>query len=153
MRGWRPVVDGHAGVRHLKDGQPLLTNLKTYVLDGGKQSSNYFFSLAKDNRGQWWFGNRGKGLYTLEHNTLKFYPRMQNTADPSIYDVYALLPVGDDLWVGSGMGISILHQDGSIKRITMADATTPYMRWPAGAVKKCGHRATTAWWLSPPTGT
>ena len=104
-----------------KDGQPLLTNLKTYVLDGGKQSSNYFFSLAKDNRGQWWFGNRGKGLYTLEHNTLKSYPRMQDTADPSINDVYTLLPVGDDLWVGSGMGISILHQDGSIKRITMAD--------------------------------
>ena len=61
------------------------------------------------------------GLYSLEHDTLKHHPPVQATVNPCINDVYTLLPVGDDLWVGTGFGIYILHKNGSARHITMAD--------------------------------
>lgn len=105
----------------VENGQPRLTNMKRYVLDGGKGSSNYFFCLTCDEQGRWWFGNRGKGLYTFEKGQLKYMAPSQTTNDPSINDVFALQAVGDNLWIGTGMGIFIRNKQGKSHHLTTAN--------------------------------
>lgn len=105
----------------VENGQPRLTNMRRYVVDGGKGSSNYFFCLTHDELGRWWFGNRGKGLYTFDNNQLKPVPPTLQTQDPSVNDVFALLAVGDNLWIGTGMGILIRDKHGRTRRLSTAD--------------------------------
>ena len=105
----------------VENGQPRLTHIKRYVLDGGKGSSNYFFCLTCDEQGQWWFGNRGKGLYTFENERLKYVAPAQTTDDPSVNDVFALQAVDDNLWIGTGMGIFIRDKQGHSRRLSTAD--------------------------------
>lgn len=104
----------------MENGQPRLTNLRQYSLDNGNGPSNYFFCLTYDKQGRWWFGNRGKGLYTLEHNQLQHVPTLK-TQDPSVNDVFALLTMGDDLWIGTGMGIFIRNKQGHCRRLSTAN--------------------------------
>ena len=105
----------------IENGRPRLSNMRRYMLDGGKGSSNYFFCLTCDEQGRWWFGNRGKGLYTFEHGQLKHVAPNIQTQDPSVNDVFALQAVGDNLWIGTGMGILIRDKHGRTRRISMAD--------------------------------
>ena len=102
----------------IENGQPRLTNMKRYVLDGGKGSSNYFFCLTCDEQGRWWFGNRGKGLYTLEKGQLRHVAPTQPTDDPSVNDIFALQAVGEQLWIGTGMGIFIRDKHGRSQRLS-----------------------------------
>jgi len=105
----------------VENGQPRLTNMRRYVVDGGKGSSNYFFCLTCDEQGRWWFGNRGKGLYTFENGQLTYVSPNLDTKDPSINDVYALQAVGHQLWIGTGMGIFIRDKQGKSRRLSTAD--------------------------------
>jgi len=104
----------------MENGLPRLTNMRQYSLDDGKGPSNYFFCLTYDQRGRWWFGNRGMGLYTLENDQLRHIPTLK-TQDPSINDVFAMQAVGDNLWIGTGMGICILDKNRKSRRLSTTD--------------------------------
>ncbi len=91
---------------------PQLVNTRHYIVDNGKISSNYFISMVRDKKGRWFFGNRGKGIFTIENDQLVSIPRWEKKYDnPLFYDIYALLPVGDDLWIGTGGGILVCRND------------------------------------------
>ena len=45
----------------------------------------------------------------------------QTTNDPSINDVFALQAVGDNLWIGTGMGIFIRNKQGKSHHLTTAN--------------------------------
>ena len=100
--------------------QPRLTNIRNYVLDNGKLSSNYFFCLTRDSRGNWWFGNRGKGLFLLDKVQLKHIQPDEAYTNPCINDVFSLLPVGDHLWIGSGCGIIISDKNGRSRLVDIS---------------------------------
>ena len=92
--------------------QPRLVNIRQYILDGGHVSSNYFFGLSHDDKGRVWLANRGKGVYLIENGRLRSVPFRKAYSNKAIYDVFAVLPVGRDLWIGTGAGIVIQRHDG-----------------------------------------
>lgn len=99
------------------NGQPILSNIKQFIVDEGRLSSNMFFCLARDKQGTWWFGNRDEGLFTIINNRLASIP-----FDPELFrnhtisNLTALHPVEDDIWIGTGDGIVIQGREG-IKNI------------------------------------
>ena len=96
---------------------PQLSDVKRYCLDGGNMSSNYFFCMAEDCQGRLLFGNRGKGLYKLEHDLLKHVPFGDTEQTPNLNDVFALKNIEGRLWIGTSAGIIILNADNSTKHI------------------------------------
>ncbi len=101
--------------------QPRLTDIRQYTLDDGKRSSNYFFGMTHDDKGQLWFANRGKGVVTLKDGKLVHVPPTNKYTDQGVYDVFAVLWVDGDLWVGTGCGLGIMHKDGSGTFLTTQD--------------------------------
>ncbi len=102
-------------------GQPHLTNIKNYLLDNGKISSNYFFCIAHDKNGKWWCGNRGKGLFQIDQNEkLKHIELSPNFTNPCINDIFSLLPIDDNLWIGTGCGIVVVDNQGNMQLIDIS---------------------------------
>ena len=100
------------------ESQPRLGNFRHYILDGGKQSSNYFFGMTHDDQGQLWFANRGKGVFTIKNDKLVHVPPKDQFTNKSLNDAFAVLWVDGDLWVGTGCGIVIKHKDGTESYLT-----------------------------------
>lgn len=103
------------------DGIPRLTNVRRYVLDEGKLSSNYFFGLGHNGKGDVWFANRGMGVCRVKDGQLQRIHYYKTYIDGSVNDVFAVQPVGDDLWIGTGAGIIVQKADGEEMHLTMAD--------------------------------
>ncbi|MCR5269909.1 MAG: helix-turn-helix domain-containing protein [Prevotella sp.] len=100
-----------------KNGQPELSDVKSYRLDGGSMSSNYFFCMAEGPQGYLLFGNRGKGLYKLKGDILEHVPFGDTEKTPNINDVFALRNIANNLWIGTSAGIIILDHKGTVKHI------------------------------------
>lgn len=100
-------------------GIPRLTNIQNYVIENGKLSSNYFFCLTHDTHGNWWFGNRGKGLFLFKDGCLKHIQLDKKYKNPYINDVFSLLSVGEHLWIGTECGIIVTNKKGATKLIDM----------------------------------
>lgn len=100
---------------------PRITELQRYALDGGKRSSNYFFGIAHDGEGKVWLANRGLGVFAITNGRLTHVPYRNSYEDRSVNDVFAVLPVGGDLWIGTGNGIIIQHADGRETHLTTVD--------------------------------
>ena len=114
MGVYRAIISGTAD-------HPQLTDMRHYVLDGGKKSSNYFFSMASaSNGGPLYFGNRGMGLYVMQDDILKWIkPEVEVDDDNGLADIFAVLPTTDGLWIGTGCGLSFRSNDGHIEFYTM----------------------------------
>lgn len=87
---------------------PRLTSMHHYVIDGGKKTSNYFFSMASSpNGGKLYFGNRGMGLYYLQNDILKWVkPDVESDDDIGLQDIFAIHPTKEGVWVGTNSGLS-----------------------------------------------
>ncbi len=98
--------------------QPRLTNIRHYTLDGGRKSSNYFFDMTNDDEGNLWFANRGQGVCTLRDGKLEKVPYSNTYENKNVEDVFAVLSLNGELWIGTGYGIIIKHKDGKESFIT-----------------------------------
>ena len=106
MGVYRAIIGG-------TEGQPRLTDMKRYVLDGGKKTSNYFFSMASVPGGPLYLGNRGKGLFVLQNDQLTWVkPVVQLPNDAGLEDIFAVLPTREGLWIGTGVGLSFRPNRG-----------------------------------------
>ena len=98
-----------------RDGS--ITSMKQYTVDDGKFASYYFFTLSVDSDGEPVFGNRGLGVFMLDHqaDTLKLLP-LRNTYDTkTVSDVFAVVRQGSKMWLGTGHGL--LEQTADSERL------------------------------------
>ena len=107
MGVYRAIISG-------TDAHPQLSDMRRYVLDGGKNASNYFFCMGSTpDGGPLYFGNRGRGLYALQDDMLKWVqPEAVMPNETGLLDVYAVLPTQEGLWVGTGRGLSFRPKYG-----------------------------------------
>ena len=84
---------------------PLLTDIKRYTIDNGNFSSNYFFTMYCDERGDLYFGNRGYGTFRMKDGQLESVPLKNNYKDKTANDVFAILKKDDTLWLGTSYGL------------------------------------------------
>lgn len=108
MGVYRGIVRGEAP-------QLQLTDVKRFLLDGGQKSSNYFFSMAIGDDGLVYLGNRGKGLFVVDNDKLKYVKPLVGSHSLSLNDVFAILPTNKGVWIGTGDGLSFRGKNGELK--------------------------------------
>lgn len=89
---------------------PQLTGMEHYTIDNGNFSSNYFFSLCRD-EGTMIFGNRGYGAFRVEDGSLRPIVLHDQHADKTVNDVFAIAKQGGSLWLGTGHGVICHNAD------------------------------------------
>lgn len=90
---------------------PMLTDIKRYTIDNGNFSSNYFFTMYCDHRGELYFGNRGYGTFRMEHEKLQPVPLKNNYKDKTANDVFSIIKKNNTLWLGTSYGL--IKQDAT----------------------------------------
>lgn len=84
---------------------PQLTDIKRYTIDNGNFSSNYFFTMYRDERGELYFGNRGYGTFHMKDGLLEAVPLKNNYKDKTANDVFAIIKDNDTLYLGTSYGL------------------------------------------------
>lgn len=84
---------------------PQLTDIKRYTIDNSNFSSNYFFTMYHDERGELYFGNRGYGTFRMKGGLLEPVPLKNNYKDKTANDVFAIIKDNDTLWLGTSYGL------------------------------------------------
>lgn len=85
-------------------GSPVITSTKLYTFNNGNRTSNFFFKLAADRRGNIFAANRGHGTFRISPNGMTGIT-LDETVNRGINDVFAVA-VGDSaLWIGTAAGI------------------------------------------------
>lgn len=98
---------------------PELTIVKQFVFDNGKRSSNYFFTISKENDSTLWFGNRGYGAYKLNTLTEEFnILTLDEKGDsPTLNDVFSIHQNKDAYWIGTSYGLVRMDNANNNKQI------------------------------------
>lgn len=91
---------------------PVVENVKRFTLDGGRISSNAFFSLSVGEEGRLLFCNRGSGVYEIEGDSLKPIPLKNDFGSNIVKDVFEAIQEKDVLWLGTGDGLLKSAPDG-----------------------------------------
>lgn len=91
---------------------PTLSDIKIYSLDNGEFSSNQFFSITIDEKGDLLFCNRGRGMYHLKNDSLCSIPLRGKYSTNAIYDVFDAIKSDSILWLGTGNGLLKMDKDG-----------------------------------------
>lgn len=93
---------------------PELTILKHFIFDKGKQSSNYFFTIHKENDSTLWFGNRGSGAYKLNTLTeeLDILTLNEEGDSQTLNDVFSIYQNKDGYWIGTSYGLVKMNSSG-----------------------------------------
>lgn len=104
------IIKAHIGG---STDNPELTILKHFVFDKGKQLSNFFFTIYKENDSTLWFGNRGYGTYKLNTLTDEFNIQTLNEKDdsPTLNDVFSIHKNKDGYWIGTSFGLVKMNND------------------------------------------
>jgi len=86
---------------------PVITDEKSFLFDGGKFSSNYFFTAYKENDSIVWFGNRGYGAYKVNHITeeVETFPFDHDDTNQTLNDVFSIIKNNDGYWFGTSYGL------------------------------------------------
>lgn len=93
--------------------EPHLEQMKHYVLENGQKTSNHFFSITNATEGPLFLGNRGKGLYMMQHDRLvHISPEIGTDTPVGLSDIYAILSTKQGTWVGTGCGLVFRTNDG-----------------------------------------
>ena len=117
MGVYRGIVSGQAP--HLK-----LTNVKRFLLDGGQKSSNYFYSIAIGQDGLIYLGNRGKGLFIVDNDQLRYVAPEIDRQSLNLNDIFAILPTSKGVWVGTGGGLNYRSNEGKQRFYDMENNLT-----------------------------
>ncbi len=92
---------------------PVVTVRKTYTLDGGDISSNYFFSLSSTPEGRLLFANRGQGVFAVEGDSLSRQVRLKGEYDSNaVMDVFTVVDEDSVMWLGTGHGLMKVTSEG-----------------------------------------
>lgn len=110
-------------------------SFKTYHLDPDKKigiHSNLIFDIAEDEDGNLWIATSDAGICKFDVQKEKF-TSYRNTPGNSNFlrtnQITQILPHGDEVWIGSGLGIDILHfEEGSAKIKRITPGNTPKLR-------------------------
>ena len=84
---------------------PVLTDVKKYILDNGAVSSNQFFSITRDASGNLYFSNRGKGVFRYSNGKMTSIPLKNRYDTNGVRDVFDAVADRNALWVGTGKGL------------------------------------------------
>lgn len=84
---------------------PVLTDVKKYILDNGAVSSNQFFSITHDASGNLYFSNRGKGVFRYSNGKMTSIPLKNRYDTNGVRDVFDAVADRNALWVGTGKGL------------------------------------------------
>lgn len=84
---------------------PEVSVIKSYTLDNGNISSNYFFSMTSDPHGGLLFANRGMGAYILHQDSLVNVTLKNKYDSNAVNDVFAIVSDGAVKWLGTGHGL------------------------------------------------
>lgn len=84
---------------------PVLKDITKYTINNGAITHNYFFAMTHDEAGNFWFGNRGNGIFRLADGGLQPIPLHSDYPSNTINDVFSIEVTGDTLWVGTGNGL------------------------------------------------
>lgn len=95
-----------------RNGVIQLLNVIKYDWRGGEMSSNFFFAMHHTDDGELWLGNRGYGLFQMFPQGLKPVAWSNKECSPVQNDVFTLFKHEDVLWVGTGVGLVRLGNDG-----------------------------------------
>jgi streptogramin lyase len=79
-------------------------NGKSFTTITGKLSSNRFFSVVEDRKGNFWFGNYGSGGYCYDGKSFRHFTTNQGLVNNWITDVYE--DKTGNIWFGSDVGAS-----------------------------------------------
>lgn len=90
---------------------PILTDIRRYTIDNGNFSSNYFFTMHCDHRGQLYFGNRGYGTFCIKNEALQPLPLKNHYKDKTANDVFSIIQKNNTLWLGTSYGL--IKQDAT----------------------------------------
>lgn len=94
---------------------PSISNIKRYIIDNGKFSSNYFFTLSVDSEKNIWFGNRGYGLFHIEDDSLISIPiTNQKNYEATTNDIFSIIKDNEIFWIGSSYGLIKKQEQQSI---------------------------------------
>jgi signal transduction histidine kinase/CheY-like chemotaxis protein/ligand-binding sensor domain-containing protein/AraC-like DNA-binding protein len=85
--------------------KPVLKDVRQYTIDGGNYSSNYFFAMTRGDDGTLYVGNRGRGVFRLDNDTLTPIPLRGNYATQTVCDVFSVRQDRHALWLGTGHGL------------------------------------------------
>lgn len=86
-------------------GVPYVAASRSYLIDGGKFSSNFFFSLHRTKDGRMLFANRGVGAFEIKGDSLTLIPLKNDYGTNTVRDVFSIASSGNTLWLGSGHGL------------------------------------------------
>ena len=107
-------VGVYRGVVEVSGQQVRLTAMKRFLLDGGQKASNYFFSMAISSDGRVYLGNRGKGLFVVDDEKLRFVAPSIEKKSVGLNDIFAILPTSKGMWVGTGDGLIFRDNAGKV---------------------------------------
>jgi len=94
---------------------PRLSDVKKYALDNGAFSSNQFFSIVTDDKGNLYFCNRGQGMFEIKNDKLTSIPLKNDFGTNGVKDIFDALKTGDTFWLGTGSGV-VKSSPGNEKR-------------------------------------
>jgi len=90
------------------DDNPVLSKAKTFSINQGEVSSNYFYTIHKSNNNTLWFGNRGYGAFKIMPNkkSLESLTFSNLSDNKTINDVYAIhSDKKGNMWFGTSYGL------------------------------------------------
>ncbi|WP_295729646.1 hybrid sensor histidine kinase/response regulator transcription factor [uncultured Muribaculum sp.] len=104
---WIAVIDSAGGT-------PRVKSIKQYTVDDGNFSSNYFFSLSVDDKGEPVFSNRGLGavVFDSDNDSLRIVKLDGDYDTQTVNDVFTTIKEGDSYWLGTGHGLLNKTPDG-----------------------------------------
>lgn len=92
---------------------PKLSYMKIYKADdGGRFSSNQFFSITVADDGSLLFCNRGLGMFELKDDKLSLIPLKNDFGTNAVTDVFDAIKTDDALWIGTGHGLIKSWKEG-----------------------------------------
>lgn len=89
---------------------PITTSAKRIVVDGGKRSSNYFFTVYQESDSILWFGNRGQGAYRINAETEKkqVFRFGEASNNQTLNDIFTIHKNREGHWFGTSFGVTHL---------------------------------------------
>ncbi len=97
---FRGIIDDSGAV-------PIIRDVKQYLVGDETFSSNYFFSMSVDDKGNPVFSNRGKGAFVYDtiNDRLKPLSLRGNYGTSIVHDVFSAIKEDTTLWLGTGTGL------------------------------------------------
>lgn len=94
---------------------PRLEVIKRYTIENGTFSSNFFFTLYPCADGRILFGNRGRGLFTIENDELRPVPLKNSYHTSTVNDVLSVKQMNDTVWIGTNYGLIMQHGEREVR--------------------------------------